>query len=258
MIKAAFFDIDGTLVSFNTHTVSPGTIQAFDRLQKKGIKTFISTGRPYCLLPQMPLHVDGYVTMNGGYCFIGDKITHKNPIPQTESDAWVRFAKSNGLCTMQFTEKGMYINRTDDPMLAPIGAQVKIDMPPQRSEDDMIGMETYQFIGIMSNNFDAQIVELLPHCRLPRWNPYFTDIINTQNSKAVGIASIIRQFGINPEECIGFGDGANDVEMLEYCGIGVAMGNAADEVKQHANYVTTSVDEEGIQNALKTLHILDD
>lgn len=253
MIKAAFFDIDGTLVSFNTHTVSPGTIRVFEQLHARGIKTFISTGRPYCLLPHLPLAFDGYVTMNGGYCFVGDKITHKNPIPQTETDSWIRYAQSHGIVTMQFTEDCMYINRTDDPILAKIGEQVQIDMPPLRSELEMLGVETYQFIGIMSQQNDAQVAEIIPHCRLPRWNPYFTDIINTDNSKAVGIGSIIGQFGISPKECICFGDGANDIEMLEYCGIGVAMGNAAEEVKAHADYVTTSVDEEGIEQAFSKL-----
>ena len=76
------------------------------------------------------------------------------------------------------------------------------------------------------------------------------------NSKAVGIESVLKHFGIGREECIAFGDGGNDIEMLEYCGIGVAMGNADDKVKSHADYVTTSVDEEGIEQAFKALHII--
>ena len=80
--------------------------------------------------------------------------------------------------------------------------------------------------------------------------------MNASNSKASGIECMIRHFGIAREECIGFGDGGNDIEMLDYCGIGVAMGNAADEVKRHADFVTTSVDEEGIEYALKSLQII--
>ena len=97
---------------------------------------------------------------------------------------------------------------------------------------------------------------MLPHCRLPRWHPQFSDLVNANNSKASGIESILRHFGIKKEECIAFGDGGNDIEMLEYCGIGVAMGNADDSVKAHADYVTTSVDEEGIEHALLSLDII--
>ncbi len=256
MIKAAFFDIDGTLVSFKTHTVSEGTVRAFDKLREKGIRTFISTGRPYCLLPEMPLKFDGYVTMNGGYCFMGDTVCHKNPIPQADSDRWVRYAMERNICTMLFSEKEMFVNRLDDPMGMEISEEVKIDIPPQLDTAKMLGIEAYQFIAVMEPEEDARVLELLPHCRLPRWHPHFSDLINFDNSKAVGIESIISRLGITKEECIGFGDGANDIEMLEYCGIGVAMGNAKDEVKSHADYVTTSVDEEGIETALKQLNII--
>ena len=61
---------------------------------------------------------------------------------------------------------------------------------------------------------------------------------------------IINRFGLKLEETMSFGDGGNDVPMLRHAGIGVAMGNAADDVKQHADYVTSSVDEDGIMNAL--------
>jgi len=92
MIKAAFFDIDGTLLSFTTHQVSPGTIRAFQALHQRGIKTFISSGRPKVLIPDMPVAFDGYVTMNGGYCFVGDKVLLRNPIPQAETDSWLDYA----------------------------------------------------------------------------------------------------------------------------------------------------------------------
>ena len=107
MIRAAFFDIDGTLLSFKTHKVSEGTIRAFDSLHRKGIRTFISSGRPMVLIPEMPVSFDGYVTMNGGYCFVGDKVLLQRPIPQQETDRWLRYADKEGICTMIFTEHEM-------------------------------------------------------------------------------------------------------------------------------------------------------
>lgn len=81
MIKAAFFDIDGTLLSFKTHVVSSGTVRAFEALHAQGVRTFIASGRPKVLIPDMPVSFDGYVTMNGGYCFVGDQVLLRNPIP---------------------------------------------------------------------------------------------------------------------------------------------------------------------------------
>lgn len=256
MIKAAFFDIDGTLLSFTTHQVSPGTIQAFQALHQQGVRTFISSGRPKILIPDMPVAFDGYVTMNGGYCFVSDKVLLRNPIPQEETDRWLQYAQAEGLCTMIFTEHDMYVNTHSNPVANAIRDQLEFQMPPLLSTTEMMGRETYQVIAIMPASRDEAVLRMLPHCRLPRWHSQFSDLVKADNSKATGIESILRHYGIKPDECIGFGDGGNDVEMLDYCGIGVAMGNADDTVKAHADFVTTSVDQEGILHALTTLRII--
>ncbi|MBQ6069657.1 MAG: Cof-type HAD-IIB family hydrolase [Bacteroidales bacterium] len=256
MIKAAFFDIDGTLLSFNTHQVSPGTVRAFSALRAKGIRTFIASGRPKILIPDMPVWFDGYVTMNGGYCFVGDKVLLRNPIPQEETDRWLHYAQDNHLCTMLFTDHQMAINTLADPVANAIHRQLAFEMPPLVDIDNMFGHEVYQIIAVMPSSRDAEVLAMLPHCRLPRWHPQFSDLVHMDNSKAVGIESVLHHFGFDCHECIAFGDGGNDIEMLEYCGIGVAMGNADDVVKAHADHVTTSVDDEGILNALTSLHII--
>lgn len=256
MIKAAFFDIDGTLLSFKTHLVSPGTIQAFEELHRQGIHTFISSGRPKVLIPPMPVGFDGYVTMNGGYCFVGNQVLLRNPIPQQETDRWLQYAEQEKLCTMIFTEHEMYVNTHSNPVANAIRNQLEFQMPPLLPTWQMMGRETFQVIAIMPAERDNDVLQMLPHCRLPRWHPQFSDLVNADNSKATGIDSILHHYGIDRNECIGFGDGGNDIEMLDFCGIGVAMGNADDNVKAHADYVTTSVDDEGIANALRQLHII--
>ena len=256
MIKAAFFDIDGTLLSFKTHLVSPGTIQAFEELHRQGIHTFISSGRPKVLIPPMPVGFDGYVTMNGGYCFVGNQVLLRNPIPQEETDCWLQYAEQENLCTMIFTEHEMFVNTHSDPVANAIRNQLEFQMPPLLPTRQMMGHETFQVIAIMPAERDNDVLQMLPHCRLPRWHPQFSDLVNADNSKATGIDSILHHYGIDRNECIGFGDGGNDIEMLDFCGIGVAMGNADDNVKAHADYVTSSVDEEGIANALRQLHII--
>jgi len=89
-----------------------------------------------------------------------------------------------------------------------------------------------------------------------RWHPAFVDVTAKGNTKQNGIDQIIRHFGIKLEETMAFGDGGNDISMLRHAGIGVAMGNANDDVKAASNYTTTSVDEDGIANALKYFGIV--
>ena len=73
MIKALFFDIDGTLVSFRTHEIPESTVNALEEVKKQGLKVYISTGRPLSIitnLGQIQHLIDGYITTNGAYCFV--------------------------------------------------------------------------------------------------------------------------------------------------------------------------------------------
>lgn len=91
----------------------------------------------------------------------------------------------------------------------------------------------------------------MPNSLAARWSPYFADVVAKGCTKAVGIDRIIEHYGIALEETMAFGDGGNDIAMLQHVGVGVAMGNAMDDVKASADYVTTSVDEDGIAVALR-------
>ena len=97
---------------------------------------------------------------------------------------------------------------------------------------------------------------LLPNCESGRWFPAFTDIVAKGIRKQKGIDEIIRHFGIGQEETMAFGDGHNDIDMLKLVNIGVAMGNAKDEVKEAADEVTDDIDHDGIYQALKRHHII--
>ena len=86
--KALFFDIDGTLVSFNTHEIPASTVDALEQAKANGLKVFIATGRPRQLINNLSAisHlIDGYVTTNGAYCYAGDNNIVCNPIPETDA-----------------------------------------------------------------------------------------------------------------------------------------------------------------------------
>lgn len=257
MIKAAFFDIDGTLLSFTTHRVSEGTVRAFARLHEAGVRTFLSTGRPMVLVPDMPVTFEAYITMNGALVFTPEPERHvllSNPVPDDDYNAWLNHAKRLGLCTMVFTENGMMLAQPNEIGMK-LRDQLEFPLPPIVDIDDMRSSQAFQIIALMPSTSDAKVAALMPQCRLPRWHPAFTDIVNGANSKSSGMEAICRHYGIRQEETIAFGDGGNDIDMLRWAGIGIAMGNADDTVKQAADMVTTTVDDEGIENAIKELGI---
>lgn len=100
------------------------------------------------------------------------------------------------------------------------------------------------------------ISNLLSICKVTRWNNYVVDIIASSGGKISGIKEYLRKNNIKREETMAFGDGENDIDMLKYVHIGVAMGNADDYVKENADYITDSVDNNDIRKALLALKVI--
>ena len=258
MVKAIFFDIDGTLVSFKTHEVPRSTIDALDILRKKGIKVFIATGRHYSSINNLgDLKFDGYVTLNGVYCFAGeDKVIYKHSIPDRDIDALIRYLETEESFPCAFVqEKEIFMNYKDETV-EEIFNMLNFPEPPIRPLSEMKGKTVYQLVSFFTAEQEKKIMSILSHCESTRWNPLFTDVVPAGSSKRIGIDKMLEYFKIPLNECMAFGDGGNDVAMLQHAGIGVAMGNADDDVKQYADYVTDSVDEDGIFKALKFHNII--
>ena len=222
MNKALFFDIDGTLVSFKTHEVPESTIEALQKAHDRGNKIFISTGRPYQIINNLgPLQqrglIDGYITMNGAYCFIGDNVLYKSPIPQETVKNVAEISRREGFPTIFVGEKS-----------------IKVCQP-----DEEVRKIFYEFLH----------VEILPVAT-------FVDITAKGNTKAHGIKVMLDYLHLSVDDAMAFGDGGNDIPMLLAAGTGIAMGNSDDKVKAAADYVTTSVDDNGIANALQRFGLI--
>lgn len=256
MIKAAFFDVDGTLVSHTSKTVPAGTRAALAALRQKGVKLIVATGRHIMELGRLPvsdLTFDGYVTLNGQLCLNGDRTSyHEMPFRAPETALLADMFARKEIPIMLIERDRMYINFVNDGVRK---TQAEISSPvPQLGE--YAGAKIYQAIAFVDPAVGQELSGRLSECRITRWNGNAVDIISKGGGKVRGIQAFLEQNGIKREEIIAFGDGENDMEMLEFAGIGVAMGNAGESVKAAADYVTSDVDEDGIFRALKALDIL--
>ena len=258
MIKAIFFDIDGTLVSFKTHSIPKSTLYALDLLKKKGIKIFIATGRYYKAINNLgDLVFDGYVTLNGGYVFVGkDDVIYKHSISNEDIEALIRYQEKEGEFPCAFVqENGTFMNYTDNSVNE-VFRLLNFPAPPICPIEDVRGKTIFQIIAFFTEEQEKRIMQEMPNCESTRWNPLFTDVVPKGSSKRVGIDKMLEHFQIALDECMAFGDGGNDIQMLSHVGIGVAMGNATDEVKSFANYITSSVDDDGVYKALKHFNVI--
>ena len=256
-IRAAFFDIDGTLTSFVTHVVPQSTVDALHALQENGVKVFICSGRAPSymgvVLDTIPVRFDGIVGLNGQYC------TYQHPIDQADVEIITSWLEEHTDVIANYAESDYgYFNRTNAALertwnsLGKTAPKIDICDPLQRIGDH----RTFQISPYVDEATEAEIAGMCGNVRGVRWHPAFTDLIPADGGKAAGMRVVLDHFGWTKDNAIAFGDGGNDVDMLRYAGIGVAMGNATDEPKSVADYVTDNVDDAGIANALKHFGIL--
>ena len=260
MVKAIFFDIDGTLVSFQTHCIPTSTRQALEELHHRGIKLFIATGRPKWLMMHAigNLPFDGFITLNGVHCFTSNrKDIHKDCIPQEDINRLIDFHKENPDMPFVFVHDNTWFITHVNKDVEEISRYIEVELPPVFPIEKAAEKDILQIMGYFTPDNDQTLFKsVLPHCQPMRWHPLFTDIISKGNSKSNGIDKILDYYDIDITETMAFGDGGNDISMLSHVNIGVAMGNAAEKVQAAAKYVTTSVDEDGIMNALKHFKLL--
>ncbi len=254
MVKAVFFDIDGTLVSFNTHFVPSSTVEAIAELKKRGIKVFIATGRALKQVNSLDgLVFDGYITLNGAYCVdAAQEEIHKSVIPAEDIEALIRYQEETERFPCAFmTPMEMTVNYVDERVVE-LARLVDLPLPQVKDFRDTDWSKVLQMDIYIDKEKEREIMrKVLVHCQASRWNPIFADVNLRGCSKQSGIDHVLEHYDIALTETMAFGDGGNDIPMLRHVATGIAMGNAADEVKRVANYVTDSVDENGIWNALK-------
>ena len=256
MIKAAFFDVDGTLFSHTMKKFHESTMEALRLLRKKGVKIFLATGRSYIEASRLAwgdVIFDGFVTLNGQICTDSNgKILCGNPLVGRDRDYLVSLFQNKEMPLQVVEADRLYLNYVDEAVEA---AQKYISIRiPEIAEYS--GGEIYQFIGYLTREQEEEFLKKVPDCKLTRWYEGGVDIIPKDSGKVLGIQKMQEVFGFSQEEIIAFGDGDNDADMLEYAGIGVAMGNAVEIAKEKADYVTDHIDDDGLWNALKHFEIL--
>lgn len=252
---ALFFDIDGTLVSFNTHQIPPSTILALTQAKANGHKVFIATGRPPLIITNLGAieHlIDGYVTINGALCFIGNEVVRCREIAPEEVHAVVGDAQDNDYGLIVIGESDMAVLDPHGEVDRIFRQELAVENLSQAKPLDMVlRQRILQLTAFFTADYEQGLMPRIPGCISGRWHPAFTDITAQDADKGKGILAMAAHLGLDPHCTMAFGDGGNDTSMIKAAGIGVAMGNALDSLKQEADYTTTSVDDNGILNALR-------
>ena len=252
---ALFYDIDGTLVSFESHQIPPSTIMALTQAKANGHKVFIATGRPPVIITNLGAieHlIDGYVTTNGALCFVGDEVVSCKHIPADEARLVVEdsIEKNYGVIVIGEKDVAVLDPKGDVDMIFRQHLAVE-NLNLAKPVEYVLQQRIMQITPFFDKEYEVELMLRLPGCTSGRWHPAFTDITALGADKGEGLLAMARYLGFDPKYTMAFGDGGNDTTMIRTAGVGVAMGNAIDDLKKEADFVTTSVDEDGILNALR-------
>lgn len=255
--KLFAFDIDGTLLNSKKEALD-STREALHSLRQQGHLVTVATGRSRHLAQDIirDLEFTNYVVCNGAGAFLDHEQIYKNLLDKEEITRLTKVMDEKEIDTafVGLDESRRYSNYDMNKMervMASFGSTVPDFAPDYHEEEDV-----YQCLTYFSKDLEQQVSRKFPEFRFIRWHEDCMDVLPKNGSKAATLSFMAQRLGIDQEDVIAFGDGENDIEMLEMAGVGVAMGNAIPEIQQSANMVTNSNDQDGIWKALKELAVI--
>lgn len=261
--KVLALDIDGTLTD-SAKRITDRTKEAVLAAAKKGVKIVIASGRPVqgirAFAEELKLKEnDGYIlSFNGGRlisCRTGE-IIHDMKLPLEYLPEIYALSKEYGVNLMSYEGDDLITETPDDEFLA---IEARINGLGIKKVDNLvkhINFPINKCLMLGEGNYLAQVEKkvhaaLCDRMDVYRSEPYFLEILPKGVDKAKALEKLLGTLGFKREELMACGDGFNDLTMIEYAGLGVAMENARDEVKKRADYVTCSNDEDGVAAAVE-------
>ena len=242
---AIFLDIDGTY-NYGAPVPPSANVEAVEKARQAGHKVFINTGRSYGFIPKEVLdstEFDGIIAGDGSYIKLGDRVVKSDRIDTetlvsiaghfSKGDTHCLFEGENDILSLNI-EKGdpawLRVDNAEDFRTKFIDVPVtKLTITGHLQKDDKEFIETY-----------LHLIEFEAYC----------EAIIKGNNKAQGIREVLTYIGIPQENCIAMGDSLNDMDMIRFAGIGVAMGNATDDLKAEADFVSVHAKDGGVAYAI--------
>ena len=263
MYKIIALDMDGTLLNDNK-IVTEKTKNALKKAEEKGVKIVLASGRPVDGLKRYLKELDlidndEYVlSFNGGLVqktkseevifevgLTGKDLHYLSDISSTLGVNIHAFSPKRGLITpkvSKYTEVEAKLNEIDINVC---------DFAEVAEDEHIVKVMFIDEAEILDRAIEKLPKEIYEKYTVVKSTPFFLEVINKTSGKGRGLKALADYLNVKEEEVIAVGDAANDLDMIEYAGLGVAMGNATEEVKNKANYITASNNEDGIAEVIE-------
>ena len=261
--KLLALDIDGTLTN-SKKEITPATKDAIQGLLTRGGKVVLASGRPTPGMRRYEEELElerygGYLlSFNGGKiveCRTGE-IVYEKFLPLTLLPGIYRFAADNGCGLITYLGEEVISAFPPDEY---VKTEARINGLPVRRVEHFLDFVDFSINKCLMTAppRKAEVLERELQKKLEqvadvyRSEPYFIEIMPRDITKAAGLERILETLSMKPEDMVCCGDGYNDVSMIRFAGLGVAMGNAQQAVKHAADYITVSNDQDGVAEVIR-------
>lgn len=258
-IRVIFVDIDWTVLDHaHGHVYDVESLNALIEAQKKGIKVFYCTARPLYSLSHIGafdvLKPDGIVSANGGVVTIDNETIYKEYMPITTLEKACEVANKHGYNMLCAEVDDCFLLKEKDKYF---DEYLKVYYEPIPRVSDYKGKEVISIIMFAPSSADEVMKSELPSdLEYYRYHEAAVELVDRNHEKGTGVKEVLKYYGYSKEEAMSFGDDYGDIDMFNATGLSVAMGNAKEDVKKAAKYVTSEVWNNGIKNALIDFKII--
>lgn len=271
--KVIFLDIDGTLTIPGRNQPPDEALEAIQKARQAGRKVFLSSGRSLGMLsPLLKLGFDGAVASAGGYVLCGDEVLYDHPMAQTQLETARDILRRHEVYHI-IEAKDAAFAEGDMTMLLASGesgdSEFRRWQAVFKKELAILPMENYDgrpiYKIVCMYRESRQLEEARERLEaefqfcgqsFPTHSWKNTELINRAFDKGRGVAKVCRHLGVDLRDAAAFGDGPNDMEMIQTVGMGVAMGNACQELKDAAKLVCPPVENNGLAEGFRMLGLI--
>lgn len=262
MYKLIAIDMDGTLLK-EDKTVSDITKKAIERARKKGVKVVLASGRPiegitkYLQELNLVDKEDYVLSFNG--CLIQNtetrEVISKNILKGSDLNYLYSISKELGVNIHAFSKLGCItpkISRYTEVEGAINGIPIHIvDFNKITPKEDIYKVMMIDEPEVLDEAVKKFPGEVYDRYTVVKSTPYFLEFLNKNSNKGEGVKSLTKYLGIKQQEVICVGDAGNDLHMIKFAGLGVAMGNAFEEIKEAADYITSTNEDDGVAQVIE-------
>ena len=263
MYKLLVLDLDGTLTN-SQKKITRKTKEALLKAQENGIKLVLASGRPtYGIVPLADeLNLDargGYIlSYNGGEIIFWKtkELLHARLLDSQVIPYLYDCAKRNDLAIITYQDEYIITEKPDDIY---VHKEAFLNKMKIKKVDDFLSFIDFPVAKCLITGDPEQLVilekEMNEHLKgsmgVYRSEPYFLELVPNGIDKAQSLSILLNKLSMTPDEMIACGDGFNDLSMIQFAGLGVAMANAQLAVKEQADFITLSNEEDGVAHVVE-------